>query len=179
MAFSRKPYVTWYGWEGDRLVTEQTQHTRVQTLYTPGSFTPFIRIETNTAELKKSQRRSLAEKLQQEGSENGQPVMMPPVLIQMLDKLEAELRRNAVSEENLRWLAGCGLTVERMAAQLEPVYEPQRAIHLYHCDHRGLPLALIDSEGSIVWQAEYNEWGYQLSENNPLNITQALRLPGQ
>lgn len=41
---------------------------------------------------------------------------MPPVLIQMLEKFEAELRRNAVSEENCRWLAGCGLTVDRMAA---------------------------------------------------------------
>ncbi|MFJ2974565.1 RHS element core protein [Kluyvera sp. NPDC087067] len=179
MAFSRKPYVTWYGWEGDRLVTEQTQQTRIQTLYTPGSFTPLLRIETDVAELARAHHRSLAEKLQQEGRENGQPVMMPPVLVQMLDKLEAELRCNAVSEENRRWLAGCGLTVDRMAAQLDPVYEPPRAIHLYHCDHRGLPLALIDREGSIVWQAEYNEWGYQLSENNPHNITQSLRLPGQ
>ncbi|MFJ2974759.1 RHS repeat-associated core domain-containing protein, partial [Kluyvera sp. NPDC087067] len=179
MAFSRKPYVTWYGWDGDRLVTEQTQQTRIQTLYTPGSFTPLIRIETDVAELAKAHHRSLAEKLQQEGSENGQPVMMPPVLIQMLDKLEAELRHNAVSEENRRWLAGCGLTVERMAAQLEPIYEPNRAIHLYHCDHRGLPLALVDSEGNIVWQAEYNEWGSQLSENNPHSITQNFRLPGQ
>jgi len=66
-----------------------------------------------------------------------------------------------------------------MAAQLEPVHEPQRKIHLYHCDHRGLPLALVDSEGNIVWQAEYNEWGNQLNENNPHNVTQNIRLPGQ
>ena len=56
---------------------------------------------------------------------------------------------------------------------------PLRKIHLYHCDHRGLPLALVDSEGSIVWQAEYNEWGNQLSESNPHSITQNIRLPGQ
>jgi RHS repeat-associated protein len=37
----------------------------------------------------------------------------------------------------------------------------------------------VDSEGNIVWQAEYNEWGYQLSENNPHSITQNIRLPGQ
>ncbi|MBW6054843.1 RHS domain-containing protein [Escherichia coli] len=27
------------------------------------------------------------------------------------------------------------------------MYTPARKIHLYHCDHRGLPLALISTEG--------------------------------
>ncbi|MCR1058311.1 RHS domain-containing protein, partial [Escherichia coli] len=29
----------------------------------------------------------------------------------------------------------------------DPVYTPARKIHLYHCDHRGLPLALVSTEG--------------------------------
>ncbi|WP_318392661.1 RHS repeat-associated core domain-containing protein, partial [Enterobacter sp.] len=77
------------------------------------------------------------------------------------------------------WLAGCGLTVEQMAAQLEPEYEPERRIHLYHCDHRGLPLALFCEDGSIVWSAEFDEWGNLLSEDNPQNLQQLIRLPGQ
>nr|MDN1630924.1 RHS repeat protein [Escherichia coli] len=28
---SRKPEVTWYGWDGDRLTTVQTDTTRIQT----------------------------------------------------------------------------------------------------------------------------------------------------
>ncbi|HHV1438299.1 TPA: RHS element protein, partial [Escherichia coli] len=71
MSLSRKPEVTWYGWDGDHLTTVQTDSTRIQTVYEPGSFTPLIRIETDNGEREKTQRRSLAEKLQQEGSEDG------------------------------------------------------------------------------------------------------------
>ncbi|MDF3917122.1 RHS element protein, partial [Escherichia coli] len=47
MSLSRKPEVTWYGWDGDRLTTVQTDTTRIQTVYEPGSFAPLIRIETD------------------------------------------------------------------------------------------------------------------------------------
>ncbi len=58
-----------------------------------------------------------------------------------------EIGADRVSSESRQWLAQCGLTVERLAAQIEPVYLPERKIHLYHCDHRGLPLTLISTEG--------------------------------
>ncbi|HIA8577590.1 TPA: rhs element protein RhsB, partial [Escherichia coli] len=50
MSLSRKPEVTWYGWDGDRLTTIQNDRTRIQTVYQPGSFTPLIRVETATGE---------------------------------------------------------------------------------------------------------------------------------
>jgi YD repeat-containing protein len=85
----------------------------------------------------------------------------------MLDGLEAELRCGEISAANQQWLAQCGLTAEQMARQLEPVYTPLRKLHLYHCDHRGLPLALIHHNGSVAWQAEYDAWGNVLREDNP------------
>ncbi|ECA7920662.1 DUF4329 domain-containing protein [Salmonella enterica subsp. enterica serovar Chichester] len=179
MELSRRPYVTWYGWEGDRLTTVQTQQSRVQTVYGPGSFTPLVRIETDNAELEKTQHRSLAEKLSQEGSEDGQAVQLPAALTAMLDRLESELRRNAVSEESRQWLAGCGLTPEQMAEQLEPEYTPQRKIHLYHCDQRGLPLALVTPDNTVAWRGEYDEWGNLSGEENPEHLEQVIRLPGQ
>ena len=175
----RQPEVTWYGWDGDRLTTIQTGTTRIQTVYQPGSFTPLIRIETENGELQKAQRRSLAEKLQQEGSEDGHGVVFPAELVRMLDRLEGEIRADRVSSESRQWLAQCGLTVERLAAQIEPVYLPERKIHLYHCDHRGLPLALISTEGATEWRGEYDEWGNQLNEENPHHLFQPYRLPGQ
>ncbi|WP_438501415.1 hypothetical protein, partial [Escherichia coli] len=90
MSLSRKPEVTWYGWDGDRLTTIQNDRTRIQTVYQPGSFTPLIRVETATGELAKTQRRSLADALQQSGGEDGGSVVFPPVLVQMLDRLESE-----------------------------------------------------------------------------------------
>ncbi|EIB6682570.1 RHS repeat protein, partial [Escherichia coli] len=164
MSLSRKPEETWYGWDGDRLTTVQTDTTRIQTVYQPGSFAPLIRIETDNGEREKAQCRSLAEKIQQEGSEDGHGVVFPAELVGLLDRLEGEIRANCVSSESRQWLAQCGLTVERLAAQIEPVYLPERKIHLYHCDHRGLPLALISEDGNTAWSAEYDEWGNQLNE---------------
>ncbi|EOX3161357.1 RHS element protein, partial [Escherichia coli] len=75
MSLSRKPEVTWYGWDGDRLTTIQNDRPRIQTVYQPGSFTPLIRVETATGELAKTQRRSLADALQQSGGEDGGSVV--------------------------------------------------------------------------------------------------------
>ncbi|HHV9949416.1 TPA: DUF4329 domain-containing protein, partial [Escherichia coli] len=95
------------------------------------------------------------------------------------DRLESEILADRVSEESRRWLASCGLTVEQMQNQMDPVYTPARKIHLYHCDHRGLPLALISTEGATAWCAEYDEWGNLLNEENPHQLQQLIRLPGQ
>ena len=179
MSLSRKPQVTWYGWDGDRLTTIQNDRSRIQTIYQPGSFTPLIRVETATGELARTQRRSLADALQQSGGEDGGSVVFPPVLVQMLDRLESEILADRVSEESRRWLASCGLTVAQMQSQMDPVYTPARKIHLYHCDHRGLPLALISKEGTTEWCAEYDEWGNLLNEENPHQLQQLIRLPGQ
>ncbi|EFH6995198.1 RHS element protein, partial [Escherichia coli] len=179
MSLSRKPQVTWYGWDGDRLTTIQNDRIRIQTIYQPGSFTPLIRVETATGELARTQRRSLADALQQSGGEDGGSVVFPPVLVQMLDRLESEIQADRVSEESRRWLASCGLTVEQMQNQMDPVYTPARKIHLYHCDHRGLPLALVSTEGATEWCAEYDEWGNLLNEENPHQLQQLIRLPGQ
>ena len=169
------PEVTWYGWDGDRLTTTQTENCRVQTVYTPGSFTPLVRIETDMTELAKAAaHRTLAEKLQQDAG-----MTFVPELVAMLDGLEAELRQDDVSAASQQWLAQCGLTPEQMKSQMEPVYIPLRKIHLYHCDPRGLPLALIKPDGSMAWRAEYDEWGNVLREDNPDHLAQLIRLPGQ
>ncbi|EKD9220849.1 RHS domain-containing protein, partial [Salmonella enterica] len=145
----------------------------------PGSFTPLLRVETENTELAKTRHRSLAEKLEQEGSGDGEAVQFPAALRAMLDRLEDELRRDAVSEESRAWLTQCGLTAEQMKNQLEPRPEPERKVHLYHCDHRGLPLALISPANTVAWRAEYDEWGNLLGEENPEHLEQLIRLPGQ
>ncbi|HII1673700.1 TPA: RHS repeat-associated core domain-containing protein, partial [Salmonella enterica] len=68
---------------------------------------------------------------------------------------------------------------EQMKNQLEPHPEPERKLHLYHCDHRGLPLALISPDNTVAWRAEYDEWGNLLGEENPEHLEQLIRLPGQ
>ncbi|ELR3340894.1 TPA: RHS repeat protein, partial [Escherichia coli] len=94
-------------------------------------------------------------------------------------RLEEEIRADRVSSESRAWLAQCGLTVEQLARQVEPEYTPARKVHFYHCDHRGLPLALISEDGNTAWRGEYDEWGNQLNEENPYYLHQPYRLPGQ
>jgi RHS repeat-associated protein len=169
-----QPEVTWFGWDGDRLVTTQTQAVRIQTVYQPGSFTPLLRIETETAALAKTLRKSLAEKLQLDSG-----IAFPAELVTLLNGLETELKHGVISERSQQWLNQCGLNPEQLKGLVEPESEPERKIHLYHCDHRGLPLTLINREGNAVWCAEYDEWGNQQMEDTPENLQQLIRLPGQ
>ncbi|ROJ98334.1 hypothetical protein BFD42_23290 [Escherichia coli] len=113
MSLSRKPEVTWYGWDGDRLTTIQNDRTRIQTVYQPGSFTPLIRVETATGEQAKTQRRSLADALQQSGGEDGGSVVFPPVLVQMLDRLESEIlrRKRSAAAWRMRFSSPAAKTV--------------------------------------------------------------------
>ncbi len=171
MSLSRKPEVTWYGWDGDRLTTVQTDTTRIQTVYEPGSFTPLIRVETENGEREKAQRRSLAETLQQEGSENGHGVVFPAELVRLLDRLEEEIRADRVSSESRAWLAQCGLTVEQLARQVEPEYTPARKVHFYHCDHRGLPLALISEDGNTAWRGSMMNGATSLMRRTRITCT--------
>src|SRR2546427_6217962 len=53
------------------------------------------------------------------------------------------------------------------------------AIHPYHCDHLGAPMALTDQTGQVAWAAKLDPWGNVLQEYNPQGIHQAIRLPGQ
>ncbi|MDU3066803.1 MAG: RHS repeat domain-containing protein, partial [Escherichia coli] len=124
MSLSRKPEVTWYGWDGDRLTTVQTDTTRIQTVYQPGSFAPLIRIETDNGEREKAQRRSLAEKLQQEGSEDGHGVVFPAEL--------SEDGNTAWSAEYDEW--GNQLNEENP----HHVYQPYRLPGQQHDEESGL-----------------------------------------
>ncbi|MBW9568448.1 type VI secretion system tip protein VgrG, partial [Escherichia coli] len=125
MSLSRKPEVTWYGWDGDRLTTVQTDTTRIQTVYEPGSFTPLIRVETENGEREKAQRRSLAETLQQEGSENGHGVVFPAELVRLLDRLEEEIRADRVSSETGRQGAGTALENHFAVIPADRTWRPQ------------------------------------------------------
>ncbi|HDR2167854.1 TPA: RHS domain-containing protein, partial [Enterobacter cancerogenus] len=85
----------------------------------------------------------------------------------------------ALSDASRAWLARCGLTPAQLPDQMEPAYAPERKLHLYHCDHRGLPLALVSHDGKTAWSAEYDAWGNVLHEHNPSGMEQLIRLPGQ
>ncbi|MDM3766119.1 RHS domain-containing protein, partial [Proteus mirabilis] len=44
---------------------------------------------------------------------------------------------------------------------------PQRAIYYTHSSLSGLPEALTNSEGEIVWQGQYSAWGHLQRQTRP------------
>ena len=57
-----------------------------------------------------------------------------------------------LQRENRQWLAGCSLTPEPLAAQMDPLPVLERTLHLNHYDHRGLPLV----PGGIPYRYDSN-----------------------
>ncbi len=59
---------------------------------------------------------------------------------------------------------------------------PQRGIYYTHSSLSGLPEALTNSEGEIVWQGQYSAWGHLQRQTRPtstFNREQNLRFQGQ
>ncbi|WP_336220172.1 RHS repeat-associated core domain-containing protein [Citrobacter amalonaticus] len=159
---------TRYGWDGNRLVMTEKNGQKVHTLYEPGSFTPLLRIESDGGDEAYT---LLADKLRQYSR-----IPFTAQEYADMERLEEELR----SERSRGWLEFANIPVNLMAAQLDPLPVVNiRNVHLYQCDHRGMPVALINREGQVEWKAELDPWGNVLSEDNPHNIEQPLRLPGQ
>ncbi|MBJ9165167.1 RHS domain-containing protein, partial [Citrobacter farmeri] len=163
---------TRYGWDGDRLVmTEKSGH-KVYTLYEPNTFTPLLRIESDGGDEPYT---PLADKLRQHSQ-----IPFTAQEYADMERLEDDLRTGKLSERSRSWLEFANIPAHLMAAQLDPLPVVNiRNIHLYQCDHRGMPVALINREGQTEWKAEADPWGELLSEENPHNIEQPLRLPGQ
>ncbi|MBG3039725.1 RHS domain-containing protein, partial [Proteus mirabilis] len=59
---------------------------------------------------------------------------------------------------------------------------PQRAIYYTHCSLSGLPEALTNSKGEMVWQGQYSAWGILQRQARPtagFDYEQNLRFQGQ
>ncbi len=162
---------TFYGWDGDRLVLTERDDTRIHTIYQPNSFVPLIRVEGG----KQAPKRSLAWKIQGQTD-----IALTAEQIAHFDAIEKELRHDRLNAQTLRWLDQTRFDPASLKAMLdEEVDDSSRTIHLYHCDHLGTPIALINEEGRIDWSIELDAWGNTLSEHNPENLYQPIRFQGQ
>ncbi len=166
-----EPRMTWYGWEGDNLVLTERDGQRIHTVYLPGSFVPLLRIEGDIPEPVQT----LADTLTQDSG-----ITFTPEVTQQLHQLEQELRDGKLSPHSQQWLAVSQLTPERLLPLLKPLPEPTTpVVHLYHCDHLGTPISLINTQGGIDWRAEFDPWGNQVDGSNPQRLYQPIRMQGQ
>lgn len=63
--------------------------------------------------------------------------------------------------------------------QIKPEYSLAAKAAPYHCDQRGQPLTIVSEDGSLAWQAGFDEWGNVLREYNPDTLQKLIRLLGQ
>ena len=95
------------------------------------------------------------------------------------DRLESEILAARVSGEDRRWLASCGLTVERMQNQMDPVYTPAQKFTCTTATIAACRWPLSVRKGQQRGTQNLDEWGNQLNEENPHQLQQLIRLPGQ
>jgi RHS repeat-associated protein len=73
-------------------------------------------------------------------------------------------------------------TIKATVKQQDADARSKLKIHLYHCNHLGTPVALVNEQGQIDWAIELDPWGNTLNEfqrNSDRPIEQPIRMQGQ
>ncbi|SCM52658.1 RHS repeat-associated core domain-containing protein, partial [Hafnia alvei] len=170
MQRNQPKHISWFGWDGDKLVLTERDGTRIHTVYLPHSFVPLLRFEGD----KPPTVTPLADKLEQEVG-----ITLPPDFKQTLHHIELALRANRLSEEQHAWLNQVQLSPDYLATLLDPLPDTPYAAQLYDCNHLGTPQQLINLNGDIDWSITLDAWGNALSEENPHQLHQPIRMQGQ
>jgi RHS repeat-associated protein len=103
-----------------------------------------------------------------------------------LNSAVAHLAKNGYDAEIREVLRQGGLDPEALEATARAAIAQQTAeqtakltVQMYHCNHLGTPIALINKQGMIDWAIELDPWGNVLNEFNPKGIDQPIRMQGQ
>ncbi|WP_310889430.1 RHS repeat-associated core domain-containing protein [Delftia sp. UME58] len=195
----------YYGWDGDRLIhTERlqggddTRHIE-HTIYEPGSFTPLVRLSTTANGDPQSAPHLLVQAITAGLPDQNDPNHTPALALMqtMLSAMPRDMQQDAARHLRLtlehglppsaqailgEQAEGTARLLSGMQAQLQKQEKEQHAriaIHHYHCDHLGAPMALTDQTGQVAWAAKLDPWGNVLQEYNPQGMHHAIRLPGQ
>jgi len=163
-------HISWFGWDGDKLVLTERDGTRIHTVYLPHSFVPLLRFEGD----KPPAITPLADKLEQEVG-----ITLPPDFKQTLHHMEQALRTNRLSTEQNAWLNQVQLSPDYLENLLDPLPDTPYTAQLYDCNRLGTPQQLINLNGHIDWSITLDAWGNTLSEENPHQLHQPIRMQGQ
>jgi len=201
-----KERITYYGWDGDRLVhTERMKDdgTRdiVHTVYEPGTFTPMLRLSTHAKgdpqvkpHLMVQAAKAVVPEQQQDDANTtaalqglqGAMSGMPEAMRKMLEQGMRQALQGGLSPMAKSIVGGMGINPDALIGTMNKGIEEERQrgqtpidILFYHCDHLGMPIALTDRQGQIAWAAKHDPWGNTQEEFNPHGIEQPIRLPGQ
>jgi RHS repeat-associated protein len=189
------PETTHFGWDGDRLVSTETASSKTHTVYEPGSFVPLLRISQavaagspkTEAEATEANARGLLGLMA--GKTEQSSVTLPGFGQEQwagLNSAVAHLAQHGYNADIREALRQGGLDPEALEKKAKDALAQQQAeqtakltIQMYHCNHLGTPIALINTQGLIDWAVELDPWGNVLNEFNPNEIDQPIRMQGQ
>jgi RHS repeat-associated protein len=89
------------------------------------------------------------------------------------EHIKTVLRQGGLDPDNITAMAKAAV------AQQQAEQTAKLTIQMYHCNHLGTPIALINTQGMIDWAIELDPWGNVLNEFNPHKIDQPIRMQGQ
>jgi RHS repeat-associated protein len=89
------------------------------------------------------------------------------------EHIKTVLRQGGLDPDNITAMAKAAV------AQQQAEQTAKLTIQMYHCNHLGTPIALINTQGMIDWAVELDPWGNVLNEFNPKGIDQPIRMQGQ
>jgi RHS repeat-associated protein len=198
--------ITYFGWDGDRHIHTETLKEDgirdiVHTVYEPdSSFTPMVRLSATLKGDPQAKPHFMVQALQAGltlRKNNISPhkkielAQLQKTLSDLPEELQKKLERNmrdtlerAKPGQVISELGGGldGIPLLDMVEGLKVIKQEEQsatAIHFFHCDHLGTPLALTDREGNIAWAARRDPFGNLIEEYNPNEIEQNIGLPGQ
>jgi RHS repeat-associated protein len=194
------------GWDGDRLVSTETASSKTHTVYEPGSFVPLLRIsqamDQNSPKTEAEATEANARGLLALASQHGKPAKpvnpgdkaKAPIQLPgfgtaqwaALSSSFAQVAQKGYPEHMKTILRQGGLDPDKLTEMAKAAVAQQQAedtakltIQMYHCNHLGTPIALINQSGLIDWAVELDPWGNVLNEFNPNEIDQPIRMQGQ
>jgi RHS repeat-associated protein len=179
---------------------------KVHTDYEPGSFVPLLRISQvvdadspkTEAEATEANARGLLALASKHGKPEKSvnpddkakaPIQLPGFGTAQWAALScsfAQVAQKGYPEHMKTILRQGGLDPDKLIEMAKAAVAQQQAeqtakltIQMYHCNHLGTPIALINTQGMIDWAVELDPWGNVLNEFNPKGIDQPIRMQGQ
>lgn len=184
---------TVFGWDGNRLLSEQRAARHTLYLYEAKGFAPLAQVVSRAGqspgapELVELEVRTAVGGDRDGADRNGvernwpspaaeeqdwQPRKVRGELSDSMLRAQRRLRAQVRSRESNGESAGHAAAGGDPRASTPPAPLRASRVHYYHNDHLGTPRELSSEEGEIVWGASYRAWG------NVLKVEQVARLQG-
>ncbi len=168
---------TLFCWDGNRLLAEQKGDTHQLYLYEPDSFVPLAIVRWNAANADtadasgtdadtraaKGPKPSANAETQSTANDTDRSPLLPPELLSLKDRYPEQWAKLEAQRRKLARQLG-------QSPEPEAPAPPKPEIFHVHVDHLGTPREITDTDGHLVWTANYAAWGKTITSNPPRRI---------